>query len=165
MGLEGIVTKRRDCGYAPGKCRHWVKTKNPAHPAFSRSGTSSYLLGPEILAPSPKVAAPAAARERLAPASAGQALTSSNDGSLSRIGTRLMIGSLLDFGSPLWLARSSALKRRSWRNRHQMTVMINAANSTKLIQPHRLPPHCASISRNHIPPIVRSLALGWWHAR
>ena len=30
MGLEGIVSKRRDCAYAPGKCRHWVKTKNRA---------------------------------------------------------------------------------------------------------------------------------------
>jgi ATP-dependent DNA ligase len=36
MGLEGIVSKRRDCAYAPGKCRHWVKTKNLAHPAYSR---------------------------------------------------------------------------------------------------------------------------------
>jgi ATP-dependent DNA ligase len=36
MGLEGIVSKRRDSAYAPGKCRHWVKTKNPAHPAYSR---------------------------------------------------------------------------------------------------------------------------------
>src|SRR6516165_7617451 len=36
MCLEGIVSKRRDCDYAPGKCRHWVKTKNPAHPAYSR---------------------------------------------------------------------------------------------------------------------------------
>ena len=36
MGLEGIVSKRCDCAYAPGKCRHWVKTKNPAHPAYSR---------------------------------------------------------------------------------------------------------------------------------
>ena len=36
MGLEGIVSRRRDCAYAPGKCGHWVKTKNPAHPAFSR---------------------------------------------------------------------------------------------------------------------------------
>jgi ATP-dependent DNA ligase len=36
MGLEGIVSKRRDCAYTPGKCTHWVKTKNPAHPAYSR---------------------------------------------------------------------------------------------------------------------------------
>ena len=36
MGLEGIVSKHRDRAYTPGKCRHWVKTKNPAHPACSR---------------------------------------------------------------------------------------------------------------------------------
>ena len=54
MGLEGIVSKRRDRAYTPGKCRHWVKTKNPAHPAYS--GVKDQLLGfgPENLAPSPK---------------------------------------------------------------------------------------------------------------
>jgi bifunctional non-homologous end joining protein LigD len=36
MGLEGIVSKRRDSAYTPGKCTHWVKTQNPAHPAYSR---------------------------------------------------------------------------------------------------------------------------------
>ena len=36
MGLEGIVSKRRDRAYTPGKCRHWVKSKNPTHPAYSR---------------------------------------------------------------------------------------------------------------------------------
>jgi ATP-dependent DNA ligase len=37
MGLEGIVSKHRDRAYTPGKCTHfWVKTKNPAHPAYSR---------------------------------------------------------------------------------------------------------------------------------
>jgi len=36
MGLEGIVLKRRDSAYTPGKCWHWAKTKNPAHPAYSR---------------------------------------------------------------------------------------------------------------------------------
>ena len=36
MGLEGIVSKRRDRAYTPGKCEHWMKTKNPAHPAYSR---------------------------------------------------------------------------------------------------------------------------------
>ena len=34
MGLDGIVSKRRDCPYAPGKCRHWVKTKNPRAPGL-----------------------------------------------------------------------------------------------------------------------------------
>ena len=52
--LEGIVSKRRDCAYATGKCRHWVKTKNPAHPAYSRVRDQLLLLGPENLAPSPK---------------------------------------------------------------------------------------------------------------
>ena len=36
MGFEGIVSKRRDFAYTSGKCRHWVKTKNPAHPAYGR---------------------------------------------------------------------------------------------------------------------------------
>jgi bifunctional non-homologous end joining protein LigD len=36
MGLEGIVSKGRDRAYTPGKCTHWVKMKNPAHPAYSR---------------------------------------------------------------------------------------------------------------------------------
>ena len=36
MGLEGMVSKHRDRAYTPGKCRHWVKTKNPAHPPYGR---------------------------------------------------------------------------------------------------------------------------------
>jgi len=36
MDLEGIVSKHRDRAYIPGKCRHWVKTKNPSHPAYNR---------------------------------------------------------------------------------------------------------------------------------
>jgi bifunctional non-homologous end joining protein LigD len=36
MGLEGIVSKRRDRAYGAGQCRHWLKVKNPAHPAYSR---------------------------------------------------------------------------------------------------------------------------------
>jgi ATP-dependent DNA ligase len=36
MGLEGIVSKRLDHGYCAGRCRHWVKVKNPTHPAYSR---------------------------------------------------------------------------------------------------------------------------------
>jgi bifunctional non-homologous end joining protein LigD len=36
MGLEGIVSKRLDRAYGAGKCKHWVKVKNPAHPAYSR---------------------------------------------------------------------------------------------------------------------------------
>jgi bifunctional non-homologous end joining protein LigD len=36
MGLEGIVSKRLDRAYGAGKCKHWVKVKNPAHPVYSR---------------------------------------------------------------------------------------------------------------------------------
>jgi bifunctional non-homologous end joining protein LigD len=36
MGLEGIVSKRLDRAYGAGKCSHWIKIKNPAHPAYSR---------------------------------------------------------------------------------------------------------------------------------
>jgi bifunctional non-homologous end joining protein LigD len=36
MGLEGIVSKRLDRAYGAGKCRHWLKVKNPAHPAYNR---------------------------------------------------------------------------------------------------------------------------------
>jgi bifunctional non-homologous end joining protein LigD len=36
MGLERIVSKRLDHGYCAGRCKHWIKVKNPAHPANSR---------------------------------------------------------------------------------------------------------------------------------
>jgi bifunctional non-homologous end joining protein LigD len=36
MGLEGIVTKRRDRPYRSGHCGDWLKIKNPAAPAASR---------------------------------------------------------------------------------------------------------------------------------
>jgi len=35
MGLEGIVAKRRDSRYRSGRCRDWIKVKNPAHPRHS----------------------------------------------------------------------------------------------------------------------------------
>jgi len=34
--LGRCVSKRRDRADTLGKCRHWVKTKNAAHPAYSR---------------------------------------------------------------------------------------------------------------------------------
>ena len=37
MGLEGIVAKRRDSRYCSGRCREWIKIKNPAHPAIERA--------------------------------------------------------------------------------------------------------------------------------
>src|SRR3954464_10498144 len=32
MGLEGIVSKRRDRGYKAGPCKDWIKVKNPKSP-------------------------------------------------------------------------------------------------------------------------------------
>jgi len=36
MGLEGIVSKRRDLPYRSGRVRSWIKVKNPASPAALR---------------------------------------------------------------------------------------------------------------------------------
>jgi ATP-dependent DNA ligase len=36
MGLEGIVSKRRDKPYVAGRSKHWVRVKNPASPAVRR---------------------------------------------------------------------------------------------------------------------------------
>ena len=37
MGLEGgVVSKRLDHGYCAGRCKHWIKIKNRAHPAYFR---------------------------------------------------------------------------------------------------------------------------------
>ncbi len=36
MGLEGLVSKHMDRPYRPGRSPHWVKMKNPEHPAMAR---------------------------------------------------------------------------------------------------------------------------------
>jgi bifunctional non-homologous end joining protein LigD len=36
MGLEGLVSKRRDRPYQAGRSKHWVKVKNRKHPAMHR---------------------------------------------------------------------------------------------------------------------------------
>ena len=36
-GLEGIVAKHRNSRYRSGRCREWIKVKNPAHPAIERA--------------------------------------------------------------------------------------------------------------------------------
>lgn len=36
MGLEGLVSKHRERSYQGGRCPHWVKVKNPDHPAYHR---------------------------------------------------------------------------------------------------------------------------------
>ena len=35
MGLEGLVSKRRDQPYQAGRSKHWIKVKNPRHPAMN----------------------------------------------------------------------------------------------------------------------------------
>jgi bifunctional non-homologous end joining protein LigD len=39
MGLEGLVSKRRDWPYQGGRSKQWVKVKNRQHPAMSREWT------------------------------------------------------------------------------------------------------------------------------
>ena len=36
MGLEGLVSKRRDRPYQAGRSKHWIKVKNRQHPAMKR---------------------------------------------------------------------------------------------------------------------------------
>ena len=36
LGLEGIVSKRRDLPYRSGRCKAWVKVRNPQSPAALR---------------------------------------------------------------------------------------------------------------------------------
>ena len=36
IGLEGLVSKRRDRPYQAGRSKHWLKVKNWKHPAMSR---------------------------------------------------------------------------------------------------------------------------------
>ena len=36
MGLEGIVSKRLDSRYRSGRCKSWVKVKNPKAPSVLR---------------------------------------------------------------------------------------------------------------------------------
>jgi ATP-dependent DNA ligase len=36
MGLEGLVSKRRDRRYVAGRSKDWIKVKNRTHPAFTR---------------------------------------------------------------------------------------------------------------------------------
>jgi bifunctional non-homologous end joining protein LigD len=36
MGLEGLVSKRRDRPHQAGRSKHWIKVKNRSHPAMSQ---------------------------------------------------------------------------------------------------------------------------------
>ncbi len=37
IGLEGLVSKYRERAYCAGRCTHWIKVKNPKHPAYQRA--------------------------------------------------------------------------------------------------------------------------------
>jgi bifunctional non-homologous end joining protein LigD len=36
LGLEGLVSKRRDRPYQAGPSKHWINVKNRTHPAMNR---------------------------------------------------------------------------------------------------------------------------------
>jgi ATP-dependent DNA ligase len=42
MGLEGIVSKRLGSRYRSGRSRHWIKSKNPKHPAVKREAEEDW---------------------------------------------------------------------------------------------------------------------------
>ncbi len=42
LGLEGIVSKRRDSVYNSGRSPHWIKSKNPSAPAVKREAEEDW---------------------------------------------------------------------------------------------------------------------------
>jgi bifunctional non-homologous end joining protein LigD len=42
LGLEGIVSKRRDSPYSSGRWPHWIKSKNPNAPAVKREAEEDW---------------------------------------------------------------------------------------------------------------------------
>jgi bifunctional non-homologous end joining protein LigD len=42
LGLEGIVSKRRDSLYSSGRSPHWIKSKNPNAPAVKREAEEDW---------------------------------------------------------------------------------------------------------------------------
>ena len=42
MGLEGIVSKRKDSPYRSGRSPHWLKMKNPAAPVVKREAEEDW---------------------------------------------------------------------------------------------------------------------------
>ena len=43
MGLEGIVSKRKDSTYRSGRSPDWLKFKNPAAPAVKREAEEDWV--------------------------------------------------------------------------------------------------------------------------
>jgi len=42
LGCEGIVSKRKASTYRSGRSQHWVKSKNPQHPAVKREAEEDW---------------------------------------------------------------------------------------------------------------------------
>ena len=42
LGLEGIVSKRRNSAYRSGRSSDWIKSKNPAAPAVRREAEEDW---------------------------------------------------------------------------------------------------------------------------
>ena len=42
LGLEGIVSKRKDSRYVSGRSPHWIKSKNPNAPAVKREAEGDW---------------------------------------------------------------------------------------------------------------------------
>ena len=42
LGLEGIVSKRRDSFYSSGRSPHWIKSKNPNAPAVKQEAEEDW---------------------------------------------------------------------------------------------------------------------------
>jgi bifunctional non-homologous end joining protein LigD len=45
LGYEGIVSKRLGSGYVSGRCRDWLKFKNPDAPAVKREAEEDWGSG------------------------------------------------------------------------------------------------------------------------
>ena len=46
LGLEGIISKRKDSPYRSGRSPHWLKMENPAAPAVNREAEEDW--GPRL---------------------------------------------------------------------------------------------------------------------
>jgi ATP-dependent DNA ligase len=42
LGFEGIVSKRVGSSYCSGRSEHWIKSKNPKHPAVKREAEEDW---------------------------------------------------------------------------------------------------------------------------
>jgi bifunctional non-homologous end joining protein LigD len=42
LGLEGIVSKRKDSRYPSGRSPDWIKSKNPTSPAVKREAEEDW---------------------------------------------------------------------------------------------------------------------------